>query len=240
MARLNIATRAYLNNYKMSLKWLWQVFMGLALFKTAQEQLNDILENNELLSSGCFYDVFKDYNVIIWISFILFFVRIFLGNSRYIDLTYDEHFNTRSGREEVRKFVVGKRAEMLFALIIHGYLFYVVAYSSTLGVDKYVQSFFSYIFIDAIWLSREYKDNRDSIRNKGVDIINMRRYDPLKKWAINNILCVLAAFFVCVSSFTVAKDLLVGITILNSVLDFRFTWRYYFPVLPIQEGDACP
>jgi len=101
--------RAVLSNLHDSLKWLWLIVMGLSLVN-AIEIYAKLLNPSDATNLFDLMKMFIAEPTIVFISFILIFIRFYFGDSRFLDLSYRETHYSRGLEMELDKYAGFKRA----------------------------------------------------------------------------------------------------------------------------------
>lgn len=222
--------RVILKNIHESLKWPWQIVMALALIK-AVEKYADTLDLSSLTNPFDIIPAFFNINTIVFTSFVFIFIRFFFGDSRHLDLSYEETQYLHGLEKELKKYSGFKRLSDILLLLTHGILFYLMALHID-SIINYIALFILLLIFNIIWLFAQYLYSRASPYNIPELLIgNMDRYDPILYWAINNFFSVILISIFLFWSYKYAHIIALLLTIANSIIDFIITWKYYFPDL---------
>lgn len=223
--------RAILENMHDSLKWLWLIIMGFSLVNAIEVYVK-LLSLEKVTNPYDLLRLFLVAPTLVFFSFILVFIRFYLGDSRFLDLSYKETQYSRGLGAELKKYSGRKRATDIMLLLSHGIFFYFMSFHIG-NAYYYVYFFIILMVVNVIWLWLQILARIGSNHYKGPDelIGGMDGTKVLIIWSINNLI------FAVVLILTVFSDLpqvqsffiCIGLTILNSIIDFRFTWNYYFP-----------
>jgi hypothetical protein len=232
-----------LKNIHGSLKWYWQVVMGLSMVKAVDSLYVFLFEGNRpsIIAIGSFLSLF--------IVFLLVFIRFYFGDSRYLDEHYIEYRKWRPIEEYFKDIPVKiskKRTSLDIAmLMIFGILFVFMAKS--LSHSKiFFATYFILLVFNIMWLQITIDLN---IKQRKTLIVQQERYDAPKIWVKNNFVHALLMLpflwlkFSAVTSFIIpifkvsvqigefSTLALLALCAMNSVIDFKLTSSYYFPNL---------
>jgi hypothetical protein len=223
-------TRAILKNLHESLKWLWLIIMGLSLVHAIEvyAELLDLRDAENPLDVAM---MFITEHTLVFISFILIFIRFSFGNNRFIDLSYDEKQYRQGLKVELYKYSGRKRTFDIMLLLSQGIFFYFMSFH--IGNSAYYSYFFViFMVVNVLWLIFQLK-SKINAKDPKPDLLigNMSGSQVLENWCINNFLFVVIMVCIIASGLPYKVLICIGLTILNSVVDFCLTWRYYFPSL---------
>jgi hypothetical protein len=164
---------------------------------------------------------FTIYDFVLFVVYLLFYTRFFLGDLRYLDLKYLEGQSSDAYLDRYSPF---SRFIDFFSLIIHAIFFYVLAASISNFHYFYFVSTAILIFNSA-WLLFIYaftdRDNYDRLEVKSS-----------VGWCINNLITAAILLILSVYGNFNSKTLLfyfAAIFIVNTVIDFSSAWKLYFP-----------
>jgi hypothetical protein len=234
----NEVVQAILGNIHTSLKWLWQIIMALALVKGVEIYVSS-LESKIINSHFDSFVIFWDINTLVFGSFIFIFLRFYFGDNRYLDLSYLETSYSRGLENELEKFSGFKRFSDILLLLTHGIFFYFMSRFIN-NLSNYLFFFNFLLIVNVIWLFIQvgYKtDYGKDLGKKDVLIGRMKTYKPIAIWIINNITTLFVMFLIFFSSSENKYLIGLAVCIINSIVDFIFTWKYYFPDLkPIYDN----
>jgi len=97
--------RAILKNSHESLKWLWLIMMGESIVK-AIEKYSSLLHPEDVDNLFKLVNIFLTKNSLVLISFIFVFIRFYFGDSRFLDLSYEETLFRKGLDSEIKKYRV--------------------------------------------------------------------------------------------------------------------------------------
>lgn len=160
-------------------------------------------------------------DTVLFITYLLFYTRFFLGDLRYLDLKY---LQSQSQDAYLERYSPFSRFIDFFSLIIHAICFYALAASiSSFHYFYYIAT--AILIINSIWLLVVYaitdRDNRDRLEAKSS--IN---------WCANNLItAAVLIFLIPIANYESWSFLLLfaGIFFANTLVDFFSAWRLYFP-----------
>lgn len=226
--------KAILKNLHQSLKWLWQFLMAVALvnaFRCVGEGIPGTMTTTESLVG----------TTLALLSFIGCFIRFYLGDSRYLDLSYLETTYERGLESEIHKFSPTKRLMDVVLLLSIGGVFFIMSGFLT-QITQYLFGFVILMLVNVFWLVvqlvwRQVRDGRSDYgtTNTASPLTGgMKADDPLRIWVVNNVISMLLVMIAITLGWPIVGLI---ITLVNSVFDFYYTWPYYFPSL-IKIRDA--
>ena len=158
---------------------------------------------------------------LLFIVFLMLFVRFFLGDLRYLDSRYIE---LEIEDYNPKRHTPIHRIIDFTSLLIHGVFFYFLS-ATILNFPLYYKIFTGVLFFNSIWLFITYH----TIQEEDRDITEIKN---CKTWAINNIIfvCLLVVFLLYSENLSLAYSLYVffALATLNSIIDFLCTWDTYF------------
>jgi len=238
---------AILQNIHESLKWLFQLVMALAMVN-AIRVYGDSLDTLIIHNPYDFIIIFFNINTIVFISFIIVFVRFYFGDARYLDLSYLETQYFYGLRDEIARFSGWKRFADIVLLLSHGICFFLMS-SYMQSPRNYLYFFvlllivnitwlvlqlifkFGDLFTELIGLKVEKSTSYRKIR-KEVLMGYMENYKPLLIWVTNNAAFVIFLLLLfLISNQNYALYIALGLTFANSLVDLFSAWKYYFPNL---------
>jgi hypothetical protein len=169
---------------------------------------------------------FDFQTVILFIIFLFFYTRFFLGDLRLLDLKYLEHQHEASYLKRYSSF---SRFIDFISLIIHAIFFFFLA-SAITNFISFFETFIIILMVNSIWLSFVYfttdTANRDRVEAKSS-----------LNWIMNNLICLIVVVVIFIFRdalpINLAFWLFIFVATANNVLDFLSAWRMYFP--KIQE-----
>jgi len=222
--------RAILGNIHESLKWMWQIVMALALVKGV-EVFSSTLALLEVENPFDLVEIFFNEHSVVFLSFVLVFVRFYFGDSRHLDLGYKETQYHHGLMHELKKYSSWYRLTDIFLLVTHGVFFYFLSLHIN-DTRHYLYFYLLLLFTNVLWLLSQFACSHFSGRNQQEILIDgMNRYSPLLIWSINNIIFIIivAACVFWKNPWGIYAALVM--TLMNSLVDFKLTWKYYFPNL---------
>lgn len=157
---------------------------------------------------------------LLFVVFLLFFIRFFLGDLRYLDLKYLEF---KRGASHVEDYSPASRFIDFISLVIHSIFFYMLASAITNFVYFY-QILIIILCINSAWLYFVYFKTNSVNRNRLEMASSLR-------WALNNSICALILIIVYFLNLTylVGLSVFLFVAAVNTFADFAFSWRMYFP-----------
>lgn len=234
--------REILRNTHESLKWVWLIIMALALI-AAVENFTEVISAVPIEKPFDLLSMLSTIATLTFLSFLLVFVRFYFGDSRHLDLSYIETQFRYGIESEVKKYTGAKRALDIASLLLHGILFYFLA-ANLAAVEKYIYFFTVLLFANSIWLLVQLGFSSALTQGFGkAEAIfgDMKRYGVLIFWPVNNLVFGTLLILVTFSSIPYRLYWGLGLTVLNSIVDFSFAWRFYFPNLSrILNPDDTP
>jgi hypothetical protein len=223
--------RVVLRNLHDSLKWLWLVIMAFSLVNaievyTKQYNLQDLKNPFDLVKNMFFTE-----HTVVLISFIFIFIRFYFGNSRFLNVSYEETLYRRGLEIELDKYSGLKRTTDIMLLLSQGILVCIMSFY--IGNSDYYSYFFViFMVINVFWFLLQVFFNINARHQEPDPLIgNMKGQQVLVRWCANNFLFIILIICVISSECPIRTQIYIGLTILNSVIDFRLTWKYYFPPL---------
>ncbi|TVL96577.1 MAG: hypothetical protein CV087_23620 [Candidatus Brocadia sp. WS118] len=229
-----------LANLHNSLKWLWQVIMAIALVSAVwgySQSLN--INNSENIFD--FLAMFLNIELLVFTSFILAFIRFYFGDSRYLDISYSETLHQYGLEIAITKFSGTKSFLDILLLLTHGMFICLMSFYINAPL-VYLYFFVGFLIANVIWLTIQYRHKfhivssrerlyREAQKKALKDPYILQGGKPLKRWSINNSIFIVLLLIVIL--YNIEPTIHIGITlcILNSLFDFIYTWRYYFPNL---------
>jgi hypothetical protein len=232
-----------LKNIHGSLKWYWQVVMGLSMVKAVDSFYVFLFDGNppSIIAIVSFLSLF--------IVFLLVFIRFYFGDSRYLDEHYIEYRKWRPIEEYLEDIPVKiskKRTSLdIGMLMVFGILFVFMAKSLSHSKIFFVTYFILLVF-NIIWLQITIDLN---VKQQKTQIVQQERYYAPKIWIKNNFVHALLMLpfiwlkFNAIASFIVpvfkasielgelSTIVLLALCAMNSLIDFKLTSSYYFPDL---------
>lgn len=209
------------NNYKL----IYTVIMSVPLITALQDlSLKTDLKTGVWNFKG--WINFDLQSIVIFIIFLFFYTRFFLGDLRLLDLKYLEHQHEASYQKRYSSF---SRFIDFFSLIIHAIFFFILS-SAITNFYGFFETFIMILMINTIWLSFVYlntsRENRQRVEARSS-----------LNWIMNNLICSLFLVLLFISRNFLPEKIVfwafVTIAGLNTILDFSLAWRMYFP--KIQE-----
>ncbi len=241
-----------------SLKYSFQILMMYSMVTAAQTCYPTLAESLSTIPS-VFFDINPDQlnnqpkinltpTFLFIIVFVPSFTRFLIGDLRYLDLSYIDLTSVakNSGielyREEIRKLSGGKRFFDVLMLLTHGVLFIFLGKSLD-NISRCASIYSLLILINIFWLAfsvtraKKFKYNENNLTGIESILIQYKRKDWAPRfWIMNNLAFIVLLILVALFFKAFHHDpnnlfywIIVGLVGLNSLLDFRFTWFFYFP-----------
>lgn len=157
---------------------------------------------------------------LLFLIFLVFFIRFFIGDLRYLDLKYLEFDQAAS---HIKDYSSISRFIDFISLIVHAIFFYILA-SAITNFTYFYQIILIILFINSIWLCLIYLKTKSENRQR-------LEISSALKWVINNSICALilvVIYFLDLSYFLKFSIFLMVATV-NTLADFIFSWNMYFP-----------
>lgn len=223
-----------LKNLHGSLKWYWQVVMGLAMVKAIDNLYTHLYETKSSFEENLTYLIF-------FCAFLLVFIRFYFGDSRYLDEHYIEHRKWQPIDKylmDISNKISKKRIILdIFLLVIIG-IFFVFMAKSLFYPNRFFMAYCFLLLFNVIWLKLTISMNSDY----QTPLITSRdRYRAPDFWVGNNLIHLLFMFFlllynvapkpVYMGILSLNQILLLLLCISNSIFDLLHTSNYYFPKL---------
>jgi hypothetical protein len=100
--------------------------------------------------------------------------------------------------------------------------------------ERYIYFFVLLMAVNVIWLMLQVLVS-SGVRYQDEDplIGNLKGNQPLLIWSLNNFIFVFLILYVIFSQFEHRILASLILTIINSIIDFIVTWKFYFP--PLKE-----
>lgn len=224
-----------LKNLHGSLKWYWQVVMGLAMVKavdTLYISLFDKICAESEIAVLCFL-----------CAFLPTFIRFYFGDSRYLDEHYIEYRKWRPIDEYLADMcnkVSARRMVLDIALLMVIGIGFVFMARSLPRPRIFYSTFTVLMLFDMVWLSLTLRLSSNQAKTS---IMHQERYDAPNFWVKNNFFhlvlmvpCLFWEFYtpkIRVYTFNVSAQelILLALCVSNSIFDFAYTYDYYFPKL---------
>lgn len=229
--RLTAKTLRTLERLESNYKLIYTIIMSAPLLLAMEILLVTQNQQTGFLQFKNIAD-FTARDGILFVLYLIFYTRFFLGDLRYLDLKYLEHQNEDSYLE---RYSSSSRLIDFFSLTIHAIFFYALAASIT-NLKYFYFITLIILLLNAGWLSIIYFATEQS---------NRERYENRSsiKWAINNLFCSLAlvAYLCFYSTNLYSNKTLMFFSIIlgaNSILDFILAWKMYFPRLKEEIVEA--
>jgi hypothetical protein len=239
-------------------KYSFQILMMYSMVTAAQTCYPTLVESLSIIPNEFFNINHNQLNnqpklnltpsFLFIIVFVPTFVRFFIGDLRYLDLSYRDLTSVAkktgpdSYREEILKFSGGKRFFDMLMLLTHGVLFIFLGKSlESISHCAFVYSLL--MLINVIWLSfsvtraKKYTYNENDLTGTESMLIQHKRKDWAPRfWIKNNLAFIVIIILVALFFKAYHRDpndlfywIFVGLVVLNSLIDFRVTWFFYFP-----------
>jgi len=224
-----------LRNIHGSLKWYWQVVMGLSMVKAVDNLYVIWFEGKpppSLIEKASFSSLF--------VAFLLIFIRFYFGDSRYLDEHYIEYRKWRpipEYLEDIPHKISKQRTSLdVLMLMIIAILFVFMAKSLSHPRIFFV-TYFALLVLNICWLCCTMYLNSNQ---RPTNIVKQERYDAPKIWIINNFinsflmlpfLNIAPSLAILTTNQSVQHIVLLILCVTNSIFDFMLTLSYYFPRL---------
>jgi hypothetical protein len=219
-----------LKNIHGSLKWYWQVVMGLAMVKAIDTLYDSIFVKGTFLWGNFAIPLF-------FLGFLPTFLRLYFGDSRYLDEHYIEYRKWRSDDEffeDTKVKITAKRFKLdITLLMVIGIL--IVFMAKSLSRPKiFFAAYFALLVFDVVWIS--LTNPKPTPTPDKIEL--QERYKAPYIWRKNNFIhasIMLASGLLWVRFDkpldTLVLILFVGLSISNSLFDILLTNKFYFPPL---------
>jgi len=231
--------RAILGNLHDSLKWLWLIVMGLAVVNAIKVYAN-LLDPSAITSPLNLVNMFISEHTVVFVSFVLVFVRFYFGDSRYLDLSYEETQYRRGLRNEVKKYSGIKRFFDIMLLLNHGTFFYFMSFHMG-NATYYIYFFVILMVVNVFWLMLQVLAGINALEQDNDPLIGgVKSFQPMLVWTINNLVFALAITYVTFATTGSNIAWALALSILNSLIDLAATWKFYFPPLEqiLEHADS--
>ena len=236
-----------------SLKWIWLVIMGSALYIVIQQPSNaaaKLFEEclypdplPELWECACSHADKSLTLVLLIFCFLPIFFRFYYGNVRYLDEKYREAVCVLETKEELdggefHNLLGGQRAPDILLLAATGSLILAMAYTIHRHMT-FALTVWLLLVVDVIWVGYQiWRHSQDEPNDAAKKAGTKNPESALIFWLINNALFA-GLILIAYSSWGRNLDtdgstfwpLFVLMVFANSLLDLYFTWRFYFPNL---------
>ena len=119
----------------------------------------------------------------------------------------------------------------IMLLLNHGIFFYFMSFY--IGKSTYYCYFFAILMaVNVFWLLMQRIFGVNAKYPEPDPLIgNMKGRTVLERWCLNNFAFAFIVIIVIFSMHPMKTFICIGLTILNSAVDFYCTWKYYFPPL---------
>ncbi len=222
--------RAILKNSHESLKWLWLIIMGESIVK-AIEKYSSLLHPENVNNLFSLVNMFLTTNSLVLISFVFVFIRFYFGDSRFLDLSYEETLFRKGLESEIKKYSGRKMFFDILLLLTHGIIFYLMALVIADPLH-YIIFFIVLLMANTVWLLAQIMVRVTNSRSYDEPLIgNLNTVFPMLVWIINNLIFQVIMSYMIFSSYSDKAIYALLASLLNSGFDFYFTWRFYFPPL---------
>lgn len=206
-----------IENTHDTLKLFYTIILTIALTEGLLKLINTTDGQIRGISS------FSIRELLVGMIFLLLMVRFFLGGVRHLDAKYIEE-SLHEVRGNASKYI-----GLDIGLLVADAILLLYIGSSVREYGLFLHAVMVLLFIDAVW--------GGSIAYLYEDITSKERLSPEVIWSMNNFGHAVLFFLVIIFSPGVIwnaptllrEDILAFLAITNSLIDFRFTWEYYFP-----------
>ena len=153
-------------------------------------------------------------------------IRFYHGNMRHLDVVYLAH--PESDAPPDVKPQRGNLGLDFFVIFGQSVLFAVTSFYAS-GRQEFILLFIILLFVDIVWIVSAQQQAADE-----------RAFTHQRRWMLNN-LCALVGLLLVYAGVP-GDDRLVylyvagGIIAVNTILDFAFSWHFYFPRAPLRAG----
>ncbi len=220
-----------LKNIHGSLKWYWQVVMGLAMVKAIDTLYDSIFVKNTSPQLTFAIPLFI-------LGFLPTFLRLYFGDSRYLDEHYIEYRKWRPVDEffiDTPKKITAIRFTLDITLLM-GIGILIVFMAKALSRPKvFFAAYFALLVFDVVWISLTMWANSNLTKD---NITYQKRYKAPNIWIINNLIHAIFMFVLGLFGVRFDKPLDTFVLILfvvicssNSFFDILLTNDFYFPPL---------
>jgi len=228
-----------LRNIHGSLKWYWQVVMGLSMVKAVDNFYVFLFEGKPSPSTieiASFSSLF--------VAFLLIFIRFYFGDSRYLDEHYIEYRKWRpisEYLEDIPHKISKQRAYLDVGMLMIIAILFVFMAKSLSHARIFFATYFTLLVFNIIWLIFTIYLNSNQ---RPTNIVKQERYDAPRIWIINNFfhsffmlpfllpfLNIVPSFSILTTNSSVQHIALLVLCVTNSILDFKLTSSFYFPRL---------
>ena len=179
-------------NVRDTLKTLWQVGMLGAMFEVAKRYGESFGAIDEADFVRDFIHRILSEDSIYFVSFVLCFLRFFVGDSRMLDLSYIESTRREGFRKTMKKFTPTKQALDLALLVVHAFFFHLMA----VNIEKhatYLSFFFCLSAVNILWLSVALCE-KNWVLGEFDPLTGMKKDWQILFWAANNAVWLVLSF----------------------------------------------
>ncbi len=233
-------------NVRDTLKTLWQVGMLGAMFEVAKRYGESFSAIDDASFTWNFFHRIFSEDSMYFVSFVLCFLRFFVGDSRMLDLSYIESTRRDGFRNTMKKFTPMKQACDLALLVIHAFFFHLMA----VNIEKhttYLSFFFCLSAVNILWLGLVLRE-KGWVLGEFDPLTGMKKDWQILFWATNNaVWLVLSLVTWCLYNYnmTIFYEQIVCVvylfySIANSIVDIAFTRNFYFPRLHLLGAERSP
>ena len=225
-----------LRNIHGSLKWYWQVVMGLSMVKAVDNFYVFLFEGKPPPSTR---DIAEFSSL--FVAFLLIFIRFYFGDSRYLDEHYIEYRRWRpipEYLEDIPRKISKQRTYLDVVMLMIIAILFVFMAKSLSHPTIFFATYFTLLVNNIIWLSFTIYLNSNQ---RPTNIVKQERYDAPRIWIINNFIhsLLMLSFLLPVLSInhSVQRISLLILCVTNSIVDFMLTSSYYFPKLDASHAQ---
>ena len=107
------------------------------------------------------------------------------------------------------------------------------------NASYYIYFFVVLMMVNVFWLLLQVAVGVNAQYNEPDPLIgNVKGYQPMLIWSINNLFFIIVISYVMFSPFRHRVMISLGLTLANSIVDLVATWKFYFPPLKAILDDA--
>ena len=231
-----------LKNLHGSLKWYWQVVMGLAMVKAVDTLYGLLFVSREGEPLVLLLFTF---------AFLPTFIRFYFGDSRYLDAHYIEHRKWRPVAEYLvdtqKKISTVRMLLDITLLMVIGIAFVFMALSLS-RPDIFYSTYLALLLFDVLWLVGAQRLDKNQ-RKTPIVVAEQDKNAP-RFWVRNNLIRAIPFMMPCLFWYfsyppvqidllrmSVQQVILIALCITNSYFDIQFVKGYYFPKLDYDYGQ---
>ncbi len=226
------------DNLHSSLKWFWQIIMVTTFAQTTRVFAEAVLTKLEKYFStneiSQLFSISSLAHTLCYVSFTLIFSRIFLGDTRMLDIWYKEDIKTKGLQYVASKYSPYKVCIDAILLVSHSIIFIFMSIS-IVNPMQYSVVVTVFLIVNALWLWK----NKWHYGAGAIDEYTKKHENyAVGIWAANNsifgLVAILVLFILYANNGTniwLYITILQFLFILNSIVDYVFTFSFYFPNL---------